>query len=66
MEMQFMEMGEAERGAGLWAGRTGPGLDTLSLRCLLLIHVEMALGVQTRSVRKGSRLGFPVGAARQR
>lgn len=46
MELQFIEMGKAERETGLGAEITGSVLDVVSLRCLLLVFVDMAICTQ--------------------
>lgn len=46
MELQFIEMGKAERETGLGAEITGSVLDVVSLRCLLLVFEDMAICTQ--------------------
>lgn len=62
MELQFVEMGKPARQAGLGAEISGSVSDVVSLRCLLLVCVEMALGIQKRSLREGFRLGYICGS----
>lgn len=40
MELEFIEMGKAERETGLGAEITGSDLEVVSLRCLLLVFVR--------------------------
>lgn len=46
MELEFIEMGKAERETGLGAEITGSDLEVVSLRCLLLVFVDMAICTQ--------------------
>ena len=46
IKLPVIEMGKAERETGLGAEITGSVLDVVSLRCLLLVFVDMAICTQ--------------------
>lgn len=65
MELGSIEMGKAVRRVGLGVEITSSVKDVLSLRCLVLVYIEMVSDIQVRRLREALRLGCRCGATKR-
>lgn len=65
MELGSIEMGKAVRRVGLGVEITSYVKDVLSLRCLVLVYIEMVSDIQVGRLREALRLGCRCGATKR-